>query len=644
MPVTSTKLQASVLERSRKMASALPGFAPQYEFELGLSESFDELLAADFEAYVREPRELLAVAKQSGRVLVSAEAGAGKSSFGARLLQAGVEQGDVALRVDLRRVTPEFDDKWARREGADSTRMQLLLEALAEPQVDESLLRAAASDNGCVLLVDGLNEVPRRLAATVPFVLDQFAARSPWAAVIVLDRLTRRPLPSDSWTLATITGVTDPEREDEQSFDNALILNIAEDRPPDSTTEAGLLLAHVGGKAKLGPHEMDVLAKAAFALYMEDEARLFRRSALERLVGGDLVSRLISGEVLREDGDYAYFWHHLIHDVLVAHFLVSSRDLWQPDAFDVATFHATSFDALALALELIQSRQEADEFITAVYDWNYYASAYAVARGRRLGTAAVTPATELALLAMLAERRWDPFAVTAQAVEDALRVFPGELRKRLLDARSKDEVFERVAAEVAEIHDPVDWSDIYLERAGLKLLIDRLRGQALTGWMASNVLRRHPLDADTEKEIVNLTRSGERVVRWRAVHVLGANPTERSLEALLGRLDRDLWEWVRYGSIRSIVEIAARSEDLRERALQSVRERLDKIVKHPRLRKELEDALLLQEPPSGWVEAVAPIVEDLWAMAPTVHDQDHWRRVGHRIELSATPEDERIAA
>ena len=350
-------------------------------------------------------------------------------------------------------------------------------------------------------------------------------------------------------------------------------------------------------------------------------------------------------------GESAYFRHHLFHDALAARALVSDPTRWNSDCFDAITFEANSFDALAFALEMIDEPVAAEEMLLAIYDWNFYASAFALGRGQRLGTVAVSRSTTAALLALLAERRWDPFRHTVQGVEDALRVFHDDLAGRLLATAQPSDVLEIVREESTtwsgasgEEGAQDNWVSIYLDEVEEAALLEILTDGPLLAWMASNVLRRHTLRDASQTKVLELLEHEDPTTRWRSAHVLGTVTESRVVESLLERLDKDDSDGVRYGSVRSVVEIAYRSPKLRQGVFESLDKRLSALRKERKVFKELQRCLVLREPPTDWIETVTPLVEDLWAMESTIDDQDHWRRVGQRIVESVADSNAAYAA
>jgi hypothetical protein len=621
----------TLLEESRDALDQIPIYEPAYDFEVGLAEGYDELLSGKFAEVTGDLDQLLDLLRLRGRLLLSAHAGTGKTSLSLRLMAHAVEKGWPTLRVDLRRWTPTIDDRWRRSLDAEALPIGLL-SPLTTPRAEDRLIRDALGEGSALIVVDGLNEVPARSARAIPVVLDFLARRNPQVGIVLCDRFQRRELPSDDWVLGTISDVRGPVAS--PPVDSALLLDISDGRIDTGKTEADILLNFLCAKAQVKSPNQGGLADAALRLY-KDESRYFEWSALRSLLSDvDIAARLESSGAIHREGNWAFFRHHLFHDALAAHAVATRPECWDGEAFDTLTFNANSFDAVGLGLEQIREEGDANRFVLSVYDWNLYAAAYALARGRRLGMLAVDTNTEEAMLAVLAERRWDPVAPSAQRVSDALRVFETGLARRYLDARDPKEVCS-IVAEGGIDEGGKGWRRLFLGETGTNRLLDELvSGGALKGWIAANSLRRNVLGGDEFARLADALSDSSGTVRWRAVHVLGSQPRAEAAELLLRALDDDEWVWVRYGAVRALIEMAAFSEELRQSIIADIISRIPQLAGEPRVLAEMEKALQLRVPPEGWGRAVAPLLEELFSVALTVADQDHWRSVGRKVEAS----------
>jgi hypothetical protein len=340
------------------------------------------------------------------------------------------------------------------------------------------------------------------------------------------------------------------------------------------------------------------------------------------------------------DPPQASFDHHLFHDTLAARWLAADETRWNAAELDTLTFSASSFDALALALEQLPDPAQADLFVRRIYDWNYYGAAYALARARQLGGIEISTGMHVALLAMLAERRWDPVRSTADRVEDALRLVGDDLAKDLLGADSPHAVRERIATEVLQGDVYEAWRRLFVRPDGVpadaQLLDALVDEESLLGWTAANVLRRAAPTQMAATQVIGVL-AGHRspTIRWRAAHVLGAWSSEAAVQALRGALMRDEL-WVQYGALRSLIDIAASTKGAaRERHLRWLIDCLDEIkAMPPQILEELERALVRVPAPKNWVSNAGEIVEALYASEHDEHKRDRWRRLAARLRAT----------
>lgn len=635
----------------RKVGERLEIPSPEFQFTIGWSDTYDALFGKSYRSST-SIAGLPVEARQRGRVILHAEGGAGKTMILHRVYRDRLADDEYPVLIDLRGWRPPLFDAWKYWRSNAMMRMRLLLTDMAATQVDESLLDSLPTGHSSFILVDGLNEVPADIAPGILDCVDAFARRHPTSSVIVTDRLVRRDLPGEGWALATIR-ISDEEiarvrnqpRTDKLSgglLGTAFFLDLALKKGLDSTSGSKAFAAYFEHQLRFSREQLDHASSAAFRAYTKRSSRTFEFREFAKDAGEATTAALMQSGTIIQNDSFAYFKHHLFHDYLASVWLAQHRDSWNAPSFDAVTFRASSFDALALALEQIEKPNLADRFLRQVYDWNFYGSIYALVKGRSLGSVTVSVEMELALLAVLAERRWDILRVTAERVTDALRIFPSSLAQRLLKAPDFDAVLAIVrAAKVVESTALKLWRRVFTISPGSQVsddIVDLLRNpnDSLVGWTVANVLKRAVL-SNTQLVLLRqlLVSHADRTVRWRAAHALGAHPSAQSVDALFGALS-DEYHWVRYGAIRSIVECAARDAALRTPIFERLRRQVRQIAQDERTVEELEKCLLLTSPPRDWTASVEGVLEELWATAETLERQDHWRWVAYQVQRSGS--------
>lgn len=611
------------------------GAAPIYRYELLLSPNFEGVLEGhgapvDASGAVRASLE-------AGRLLLQARGGAGKSVTLLRIADAAETLGVRVVRV----WAVDWTNEATAGGSLDQAALLSALSAVSDPATSPTVF---GDERDTLLLIDGLNEVRGPFIGEILAAVDLLASRYPQLGVVIADRLARRAVDASSWQLATLTPVPDLQVREilgsaydankASLYGNPFFLERARLDPMTAATHRDFFTAQLG----LDNEILRVLASAVNRAYRDHKDRLIDVAELETKVGPEAVRRLVEAGVLEPVGPRSRFVHHLISDFLAALDLADDPSRWRRDEFDSLTFTASSFDALALLLDEAEET-DADLLVRRVYDWNLYAAAYMVAEDE-VRMARVSTEMRVALLAMLAERQFDVLQVTAQQVTDALRLQRSEFADLLLRADSLGEVvrliehvestspwFAEWRALFARVDDETADDDVAL------LLVD----DGVLGWTAANVLKRVRLGRSAVAEVVAfLHNHDDATVRWRCAHVLGAIPTVGVAEALLGRLRSDVDLWVQYGALRSLIELAARSEqELRGWVFIELAETADVITNAPQLQREVERALHVTDAPTNWAEDAGLLVEQLWARGRTISEQDRWRELSASLRLES---------
>lgn len=172
---------------------------PQIHLDLGLADSYDDLLANRHLTVTGEV-ELLNLAMEQGRVVISAEAGSGKTWLLARTMRAAVRQETVVpVWISIR--TLSSLDRPISGTNVGAVMNGLLIAASSDLR---SILTYSGKAPKVLLLADGLNEMARDGAEAILEALDEIAGRFPFISVIVTDRLVRRPVSLNRWKLLTV--------------------------------------------------------------------------------------------------------------------------------------------------------------------------------------------------------------------------------------------------------------------------------------------------------------------------------------------------------------------------------------------------------------------------------------------------------
>lgn len=651
------------------MAGEVPLPTPAFNLMVGWAADYPSLFMSRF-ASVEKPHSLTNRVLDRRRVLLSGRGGSGKTVLLRREFMTLSERRDkLPVFISLKRWTDDDYEEWKQMGSEGVTRIPFLLTKFMEyPKADPLELYNLPAIVDRVLFVDGLNEVRSATGQEILEELDQLVSCTSYWFVIVSDRLTRRSLPAAScWSLATVRPLSVDERIrllkresrgkvdlpllESPYFMNIYLLQVDDSAHSPAQMLETWFLTHSGVS---GTDELAALSCAAFEMYRRHKSRTFPIADLQAIVGVELVQKLRDSRALELSGERARFDHHLKHDFLAARHLpnivagvepVSQEEIRA--ALNALTFRASSFDAFALALELAGSAGAAECLVRAFYDYSWYGTTYALAESRVPKAAAVSLELGTALLALTAEKKWDFLLKTAERASDALMLFGDQeagMVTLLVGATSLDDVFQAVLSLQSDEEWFKAWRELFCSR-GTNVNVDRVIEQmaeadSVFGWTAANVLRRVALGTAHVEQVLGLMTDAQSAsIRWRAAHAAGAIPTAECAAALLSRLNVDEDEWVRYGCVRSLVEIAARRRAVRKSVFDGLVSGAQEIAKHLRTVGEMRSALFVdgarlsgdEWQAEEWKAAVTPVVETYHDAAADSSERTRWQRAAIQL-------------
>lgn len=638
----------------------LHNLTPLFQRKIALAQSYEDLFS---ETPKRQAQldELYALVEKSARVMMCGRGGAGKTTIMRAAVLAAIDKGAVPVFLDLKKWSGAQSAHWAaRRRSGSHELLDSLLAEFADAKTSVSELDALPPGIAKVLFIDGLNEVPSEVSTDILAAADNLVRLLLNTKVLVADRLTRRALRERRWTFGLVDDLSDDAvvsawktaarplaelrgmRLEQRSLiktpfflDRALHGNI---RGTRVETLKALLRSHGG----LAEQEVECVSLAAYTLYLEGKSRSFRTDTFTALVGDvGLLARLgEAGLVVPVADQTAAFSHHWYHDFLAACYVASKPELWGYEAFNAITFDANSSDSIAFVLEQLPVNST-DGFLRAVYDWNIYAAGYALAEIDGVGASNVDRDTRFALLSMLAERRFDRLYATAERANDALRLFVTADARQLRDAANLQELIEVVREHGVANDSLSQWQALFVRdsRAALgDAEMEQLRdADSFVGWTVANRMKRIALTPFQLEKLLDFARAEtSNVLRWRAVHVLGAFPSPNALEVLLGRLKFDSDHWVRYGAIRSLVEMASQATpELRHEIFGRLSQDVEAIRSSALAVREFSRSVFLQKEaaPEFWAEEVGRVMGALIDVAEDSAEMDRWSRLASDVRM-----------
>ncbi len=595
--------------------------------------------------------------------LLSAPAGTGKTSLLCRMVLEAAKSDMIPFYIDLglQKITrPDENQELAVEE--------LFQASLAGSA--SSFTTAADLEADVLLIVDGMNEVKPTIRGRVFALLTVIASKYSHVRVVAADRLNPRNIPSTFENITILPLSEDLVERHLSSYKMSLSDQFSVQQlfvTPYFLDMQLEVLAKRGSEGLLGREtlfhtyltrvigieeesDLEQLAHAAFSAYSKYRMRIFEPSWWANNVPENVrLSLLEGGEVVNTEHEKGKeemlsFRHQLLHDFLVGkHLATKTISRIDSEVLDQATFNANSLEPLFFTAEL--AGDDADEFIILVYNWSYKAAISCVSDLERTTVSSpVSKDLRVAIAALNAEKLFDPFeSSVAGAIERTGDMLWAEAQR--LHAASSVEELVTIAKELKPSTDRYKrWQVLFTRERGSRFRdedIQSLVAEPMEGWTTANMLRRIDLDEVGQgqiRAIYHVFRQNDGIIswtnRWRVVHVLGAYPAEENLDLLFewGLFDVS---WVSYGSLRSIVEIASRSDaHKRDRIFARLMEtmRARKADEAVSLRQLYRWSMLAGRQPLGWVEALEPVLRLARNFSEQDEEKAEWQSLFLRIE------------
>lgn len=633
--------------------------AKGYLEALGEPISLSVALCEDYSALLRgehgkplSHHDLLPLVAERGRILLSGRGASGKSTIMRRLLVDGAAAGKAAIFVDLSRWDHEASESWKQRRESAREAIDFLLQRFGSGETDVADLDFLPPRQEKLLLIDGLNETPGSVADDILSACDQVASLILNCSIVLSDRLVRRRTNGDDrWFFAMPLNVDIEEARKHVDVD---ALTAAERRLIDSpyfvdkaikgalkNSPLATIRDFIESRGKLDAAGMAVAAEGAFAAYQFDESRTFEPARFPSEAGPAVAQTLQEGGVLVVvPGGQVAFNHHWIHDYLAAKYLASQPALWNFEhrhvSLDSLTFKANSFDAVAFALEELNVDAK-DEFLRAVYDWNPYAAGYALAEVEEISSANISQSLRTIILVMLADKKFDRHYLSASRALDALELFKDKTALAMSKTPDRNNLIAVVSSQPDHSETFTRWKHLFALPIGEPAsdhAVDAVEeDDSIIGWTAANVLKRLSMTESQINRIIQMAKNGRPVVRWRACHVMGCAIEDKFREALLDRVINDVDENVRYGAIRSLVELGSYSPEMATRLVDDLEPILDKIAESPRVMTELKRAVFLSKgcAPEGWSMKISRLFYSRADLATDPIEMEAWSRLSSEL-------------
>lgn len=607
---------------------------------------------------------LLSDAEAKKMLVLRGYAGGGKSSLLRQCAERLWSRGILPVFLNLKDWDASYskDLESARSRGADRNEewQELLKVSLGQlnQRMDTDLY---ALDR--FIIVDGLNELygeeitrellkllvgyatDRKPNKTFTLVSDRSGSRTPlgggWGVVELkpLSVENVREIMDDSFGSGKYDELLETDRE---LLRIPFFLNQAlAKRSPYLGSAAQALESFFSDQLNFDAQVLDRLAASAFLAYTSDRSSSFNAARYKEGIDEEDWDTLTTSGTLRSvDSERVQFDHQLKHDYLASRYLAQNEGCWNWASFDSVSFESKSFEPLSMAFEQINDCIRGDRFLKSLYDWNWVATVTALVDAVRASKKGFSQEMQMFVLATVAEKAIDSVTRTQYQARTELSKFPVEIGGAFLKEVEKGRI-EPVIALVNSLDSDedwfVNWRKLFArdpDPAMTEIEIQQIASKnPIFGWTASNVIRRSKQSEDGFRQLRAIyvtARDSEddhyRTVRWRVLHSLGVSESQSTVDLLLDAVDSDGYHWAKYGAARSLMEVAAKTEDdsLRKNIFESVRDRLRTL--DAKALDGFQTGTFNTNAPESWRNEVLPLLESIGTDRPEYPSLEGWRR------------------
>lgn len=385
--------------------------------------------------------QLIDIAFTESRVILHGAAGSGKTSALWQVAQLARERKIIPIMLNFKNWTLAYGKELMDQVLQSQTASFDTLLRVAVGNLSSAKL-ASFPRRPCLVIADGLNEVaqaPQR--QRILRVLENYCRQTDDTAIIVSDRVAPHGDEARQWVALPIDLLADREvnRVLTASFEPQLLGGLNErdrrllrlpyflefalqTRRPQLNSAVSAFAHYLKNLLQLEPDAIERLEQAAFQAYETDRSASFLPGAFRATLGDELYNRVAEARLIRgSEGNRLQFEHQLMHDFLAAsHLAHQGEPFWTSTTFDAVTFEASSREPIGTALAQLTHPHIADRFLERVHDWSWSAPLIAMIQAERAGSVHYSRTMAVAVLAAVAEKRFDPVRSTSARAHELL--------------------------------------------------------------------------------------------------------------------------------------------------------------------------------------------------------------------------------
>ena len=514
-------------------------------------------------------------------------------------------------------------------------------------------------------IVDGLNEISsgefggnavrKILIAVEEYVRNHFL-NSP---IIVTDRIPNRGFTDSYYSIKLetmnemevkqiIDGKFQDGKYDSLNSKTKEILSIPyfldqslKSNNPELVTETKAIENFFKMYVGLEEEAINLISESMFQLSGTRGTLRFNAENFEELTGSETYQNLLQTETLvLSPDDSVRFQHQLQQEYLISRYLSLHQEKWNVLGFDVSTLRANSIETLFMTLEQLPNKELTDKFLMSVFDWNWPAAIKCIGVLESGETENYSQSTLAAIISLVAQKRFDPIQGTARYAQVLLSEIKNDLCEKMLSSKSFDDVISIVNASSSNENWFLQWKELFgmdSSQTPVDATVMMIKSsESLIGWTAANVFKALNLSDVHQGQLRMIyhdlleDEQEKNTVRWRIVHSLGSFPSKENYELLFSALN-DPYHWTRYGAARSLIEMAAKSDDSDIRA--SVITHIGKKFKEmdSAVMEEIGKASMYHGAFGDWENSIRPLLEEIGNFLEEELTQREWKKIMKRF-------------
>lgn len=579
--------------------------------------------------------KLVDVASNERRLVLRGYAGGGKSVLLRQCAKEITSPDIIPVFFDLKTYwKDDYSNELATlvRASADvHAKFDVLLKTCVT-DLNRKMLENFRTEDKLLLLVDGLNEVfGQEASKNILDTLDQYVLETaPRTFVLVADRMGQRPV-NAKWVYAELDllATVEVQKQIQSRFGNEVARKLTENdskllripyylniglksESPNLGSAAQAIRGYFLNQVGINDEGLTNLSNLAFDVYVNDKSLSFDPFSFALAAGEEMWNKLQESGAVKTVENRAHFEHQLHHDYLASRHLAINKEAWTSETFDALSFDSKSTESLELALEQLSGPEEGDEFLTDLYDWNWGATVACLANAAQSGIKNYSLEMETVVLAVVAEKLFDPVSSTRARARRYFSFFAPDSVDQFSSAEKLPDIITIVRAIDSEKQWFREWKALFIQEPGINSIteqdIDRVASSnPILGWTAANVVRRFDLSGEDSRHLRAIFETsrvmGNYSVQWRVVHALGRSAIEKNAKLLFGALNSS-YLWVRYGAVRSSIEMAAvaNSESIRQTVIDELVSVIDQMERS--VLDEMCRAVFYRGSPPSWGKLV----------------------------------------